>query len=305
MDILNFFLSSTLRAAMPILIAGLGLVFSARAGVVNIGAEGMMLVGAIMGFAGTYYTGSAWLGLLIGIGAGALMGLLFAVIVVSLRADQTVVGVAFGVLGSGISITLNRFFFGISGSQPSVEGFPLVPLWGLSKIPIIGPALFNNNLLVYITIAIVVASHIFLFKTELGLRIQAVGEHPRACDTLGINVYLIRYGTIVFSGVMCGFAGAYMPLAQLDSFIEGMVAGRGYMALAAVVFGKWKPIGVLVAVLVFGFGETLQYWLQAQNVGIPYQFLKMIPYVVTILAVSGLVGKVQGPAASGKAYSKE
>lgn len=305
MDAVINFLNVAIRAAIPILIAGLGLVVCSRAGVVNIGAEGMMLMGAVMGYAGSFLTGNPWLGLLIGMATGATIGILFAALVITFRADQTVIGVAIGVLGSGLSITLNRAIFGMEGLTPAVQTFPTVAIPFLSDIPLLGPILFNNNVLVYITYVIIVLLQILMFKTELGLKIRAVGEHPRACDTLGINVAAIRYGAIIFSGVMCGFAGAYMSLAQLNNFVEGMVAGRGYMALSAVIFGKWKPVGVLIATLVFGLGEALQYKLQAINSGVPYQFLKMIPYILTILAIAGIVGRSQGPAASGKPYLKE
>ncbi len=305
MDFITSFLSSDVRTAMPILIAALGLVYSERAGVVNIGAEGIMLIGALASFTGSYYTGNAWAGMGIAAFVGLLIGLAFAFLVVTVKANQTVVGAALNIFGSGLSITLNRVIFGISGTPHAVDVFRNVPIPLLSKIPVLGDILFNHNVWVYITVIGVFIANYVLFKTEMGLRIRAVGENPKACDTLGISVPRIRYGTILFSTAMCGLAGGYMSIAQLNFFIEGMVSGRGYIALAAVVFGKWNPMGVLMAVLVFGAGEAVQSKLAAMQTGIPMQFTQMIPYVLTILALIGLVGKTQGPAASGKPYIKE
>ncbi|MEL7602531.1 MAG: ABC transporter permease [Bacillota bacterium] len=305
MDFITSFLSSDVRTAMPILIAALGLVYSERAGVVNIGAEGIMLIGALASFTGSYYTGNAWAGMGIAVLSGLLIGLAFAFLVVTVKANQTVVGAALNIFGSGLSITLNRVIFGISGTPHAVDVFKNVPIPVLSKIPVLGDILFNHNVWVYIIVAGVFVANYVLFKTEMGLRIRAVGENPKACDTLGISVPRIRYGTILFSTAMCGLAGGYMSIAQLNFFIEGMVSGRGYIALAAVVFGKWNPLGVLMAVLVFGAGEAVQSKLAAMHTGIPTQFTQMIPYILTILALIGLVGKTQGPAASGKPYIKE
>ena len=305
MDFITSFLSADVRTAMPILIAALGLVYSERAGVVNIGAEGIMLIGALASFTGSYYTGNAWAGMGIAAFVGLLIGLAFAFLVVTVKANQTVVGAALNIFGSGLSITLNRVIFGISGTPHAVDVFKNVPIPLLSKIPVLGTILFNHNVWVYIMVAGVFVANYVLFKTELGLRIRAVGENPKACDTLGISVPRIRYGTILFSTAMCGLAGGYMSIAQLNFFIEGMVSGRGYIALAAVVFGKWNPLGVLMAVLVFGAGEAVQSKLAAVQTGIPMQFTQMIPYVLTILALIGLVGRTQGPAASGKPYIKE
>lgn len=305
MDFITSFLSSDIRTAMPILIAALGLVYSERAGVVNIGAEGIMLIGALASFTGSYYTGNAWAGMGIAAFVGLLIGLAFAFLVVTVKANQTVVGAALNIFGSGLSITLNRVIFGISGTPHAVDVFRNVPIPLLSEIPVLGTILFNHNVWVYIMVAGVFVANYVLFKTELGLRIRAVGENPKACDTLGISVPRIRYGTILFSTAMCGLAGGYMSIAQLNFFIEGMVSGRGYIALAAVVFGKWNPLGVLMAVLVFGAGEAVQSKLAAVQTGIPMQFTQMIPYVLTILALIGLVGRTQGPAASGKPYIKE
>lgn len=305
MDFIVNLLSSDVRLAAPILIAALGLVYSERAGIVNIGAEGIMLIGALAGYAGSYYLGSAWGGVLVSLVAGALVGLLFAFLVVTVRANQTVVGAALNIFGSGITIMLNRVIFGVNGTPPAVDTFQAINFGKLAQIPVIGPILFSHNILVYVSLLVLVISHYVLYRTELGLKIRAVGENPKACDTLGINVYRIRYGSVLYSTALCGAAGAYLSLAQVTFFIEGMAAGRGFIALAAVVFGRWNPLGVLAAVLVFGAGEALQIKLQAMQTNIPFQFLQMLPYILTILALVGAVGKSSAPAASGTAYKKE
>ncbi|MEL7610414.1 MAG: ABC transporter permease [Bacillota bacterium] len=305
MDFITTFLTSDVRTAMPILLAALGLVYSERAGVVNIGVEGIMLIGALASFAGSFFLGNAWAGMAVAMLCGLLIGLVFAFLVVTVKANQTVIGMALNIFGSGLTITLNRIIFGINASPPPVDSYSNVPVPVLSKIPMLGDILFNHNVWVYIAIGILIVAHVVLFKTELGLRIRAVGENPKACDTLGISVSRIRYGTVLYSCAMCGLAGGYMSLAQLNFFIEGMVSGRGFIALAAVVFGKWKPLGILMAVLVFGAGEAIQFKLAAAQNSIPFQFTQMIPYVLTILALIGLVGKSQGPAASGRPYIKE
>ncbi len=305
MDFAISFLAADIRMAMPIFIAALGLVFSERAGVVNIGAEGIMLVGALAGFVGSWVTGSAWAAIAIAMAAGGLVGLFFAFMVVTVRANQTVVGVGLNIFGSGITVTLNRLIFGMNSQQPDVAAFANLRIPVLSDIPVVGEIFFKHNILVYIMIAALIVANYVMFKTKLGLKIRAVGEHPKACDTVGINVYRVRYGTIIYSAMMCGLAGAYMSLAQLSLFIEGMVSGRGFIALAAVVFGKWRPVGVLIAALVFGAGEALQIKLQTLQTGIPYQFAQMVPYLLTILALVGIVGKSLAPVASGRPYIKE
>ncbi|MEL7608230.1 MAG: ABC transporter permease [Bacillota bacterium] len=305
MDFITSFLAADIRMAVPIFIAALGLVYSECAGVVNIGAEGIMLIGALAGFVGSWLTGSPWIALLIAMAAGALVGAFFAFMVVSVRANQTVVGVGLNIFGSGITVTLNRLIFGMNMQQPRVNSFSNLQIPVLSDIPVVGDIFFKHNILVYIMVAALILANYVLFKTRLGLKIRAVGEQPKACDTLGINVYRIRYGTILYSTMMCALAGAYMSLAQLSLFIEGMVSGRGFIALAAVVFGKWKPAGVLLAALVFGAGEALQIKLQTLQTGIPYQFAQMVPYLLTIFALVGVVGKSTAPLASGQPYIKE
>lgn len=305
MDTVVSFLASDIRMAMPILIAALGLVFSERSGIVNIGVEGTMLIGAFSGFAGAAFTGSAWAGLFIAVLSGLLVGALFAFLVVTVKANQTVVGAALNIFGSGLTITLNRQLFDINASTPSINGFLAISVPILSDIPVVGEIFFQQNVLVYLTVAILLTSGYVLYKTELGLAVRAVGENPRACDTVGLDVYRLRYGCTMYSGALSGLAGAYLSIALMSSFTEGMTSGRGFIALAAVVFGRWNPGGVLAASVIFGAGEALQYKLSALHTGVPYQFLQMAPYILTMLALVGVVGKTVAPKASGKAYVKE
>ena len=298
------FINTDIRMMMPIMIAALGLVFSERSGILNIGAEGIMLIGTLAGYAGALFTGSPWLGLLIAGACGLAVGVIFAFLTVTLQADQTVVGAALNILGLGLSTTLNRVIFGVNSTAPKVKSFSNID-WPLAKIPVVGTLLFNYNILVFIFVILIFVGHFIMFKTKLGLKIRAVGENPRACDTLGINVYKVRYGAIMYSTTMCGMAGAYLSIAQLSRFTENMVGGRGYIALSAVVFGRYSPIGVLIAGLVFGAGEALEVKLAAMQTGVPDQFLQMIPYVLTFLALVLSFGRSSGPASETIPYEKD
>ncbi len=299
------FISMMLRCAMPIMICGLGLVFSAKAGTVNIGAEGMMLTGSLMAVVGTHLFGNAVMGIVVAMLSSMLLSLIFAFFTVTIRADQTVMGMSINILALGFTTMLYRVLFGMNTTPVEITGLQTVALPGLSALPVLGPSLFSQNWIVYISFLLVPLTHVFLYRTRTGLSIRAVGEYPRACDTMGINVYQVRYGTILFSGLMSGLAGAYLSLGLLSFFVEDLTAGRGFMAVAAVVFGKYSPVGVMLAALVFGAGDALQYRLQVAGSGIPYQFLLMIPYVLTVVAVCGFTGKNKGPSAMGRPYVKE
>lgn len=302
---LTSFLSSDIRTATPILIAALGIVFSERAGIVNIGTEGLMLIGSLVCVAGSYYTNSVLLGTIIGMIITMLFSLVFGFFTITVKADQTVVGTAINIFAGGFTIALNRVLFGLNTSIPKIDVFDKIAIPGLSKIPVIGEALFNQSMPVYLAFLAVPVAWFVMQKTNIGLKVRAVGENPKACDTVGINVYKTRYMTVLFSGLMAGFAGAFVSMGQLSFFSEGMVAGRGFMALAAVVFGNYTPVGVMLASLVFGAGEALQYRLQALNTGIPYQFLVMLPYIITVVAICMLMRKSNKPASSAVPYVKE
>jgi simple sugar transport system permease protein len=303
------FIAADIRTAMPIMIAALGLVFSERAGVVNIGAEGILLFGSLAGVVGSWSFGNVWIGLLFAMLAGGVVALIFAYLTINLYANQVVVGAAINILALGVTTSLNRIIFGVNTAPPKIASFPKIQLPGfINDIPVIGEGLFtifSQNILVYIVFLLVPLIHFVMFKTELGLNIRGVGEYPKACDTVGINIYRIRYGTIIVSGFFCGAAGAFVSLGLLSFFMENMIAGRGFIALAAVAFGRYTPLGIMGASLLFGGGLALESRLQTLSTGIPYQFFLMVPYILTILALVGLAGKNKGPAASGVPYLKE
>ncbi len=305
LDALSKFIAADLRTATPLLLAGLGIVFSSRAGLVNIGVEGMMLVGALAGVLGSWVFGNVWMGVLVAMLASSVIGLLFAYLSITVKANQIVVGTAINILGVGLTTSFARTIFGVNVAPPRIASFPRIIIPVLSDIPYLGTAFFQSNVVVYIAILLVPIAHFVMFKTDVGLKVRAVGEHPRACDTVGINVYLVRYMTVIYSGLLAGFAGAYVSLGLLSFFTEDMIAGRGFMALAAIIFGKYTPRGTLLAALVFGAAEALQFRLQAAGTNIPFQFLLMLPYVLTILALAGFVGRTRVPAALGTPYEKE
>lgn len=286
MDQLSFFLAATVRMAIPLLIAALGLVISERSGLMNIGVEGTMLSGAFAAFAVAYYTNNYWLGLLAGMFAGALMTLIFAVASIKFRAPQIVIGCAINMLGSGFTAVLFRkMFFDASTGGTQVTPFPTIPIPGLSKIPVLGEMLFSHNIIVYIGFLLVPAIWFIMNRTSIGTRIIAVGEHPKAADSLGINVFTTRYAATLFSGLLMGMAGSYLAIAQSNTFQVDMTGGKGYIAMAVVVLGKWKPGGCLAGALIFGGANALQMTLQNAGLGIPNNLILMVPYVVTVLAV--------------------
>ena len=298
------FINTDIRMMMPILIAAMGLVYAERSGILNIGAEGIMLIGAFVGYVTAIKTGSVWIGLLAAMASGILAGVLFAFMTITLMADQTVVGAAYNILGLGLSTTLNRIAFGVNSTADKVNSIGKVHIPGLSDIPYIGEMFFNYNIMIYVIIALLFVSHYVMFHTKLGLKVRAVGENPRACDTLGINVYRVRYGAVLYSTMMCGLAGAYLSTINLSRFNEDMVVGRGFIALSAVVFGRYSPLGVLIASLVFGGGQALEAKFAALNTPVPDQLLQMLPYVLTILALVVSAGKSGSPAAETIPYEK-
>lgn len=288
----------------PILLAGTGLVVSERAGILNIGTEGVMLVGALFGAIGSWASGSIWIGVLLAVVSSVAINLIIAFFAITLKADQTVVGTAINILAGGLTIVMNRIIFGVGTDSVEIPLFSKVEIPVLSKIPVIGTALFHQTILVYVALLLVPILSVVLFKTNIGLKIRSVGENPKACDTLGIHVERVRYGTMIFSGVMSGLAGIYISLSQMSSFTEGMVAGRGFIAVAAVVFGNYTPKGVLIAALIFGVADSLKYRMQATSINVPYQFWLMVPYFITILALCLYRKNSNRPACSAKPYIK-
>jgi simple sugar transport system permease protein len=304
--------ASTLRAATPLILAALGGIFSERSGIVNIALEGIMLVGAFFAMVVSYGANqvglpplaSALLGLLSAIFFGWFVSMIHAVVSIRYRADQIVSGVALNILALGLTGFLLQLIFNTSGNSPSVPNLPAAPIPLLSSIPILGPIFFNQPPLVYVALIAVPISSFVLFRTPLGLRLRSVGEHPQAADTVGVNVFSLRYLGVALSGVLAGMAGAYLSIGQLNIFSENMTNGRGFIALAAVIFGKWNPWGALGACLLFGFFDAVQISLQSAGVNIPSEFLLMLPYVVTLLALAGFVGRSTPPAAAGVPYEK-
>lgn len=277
------FLMQTLRIAVPYLFAAAGGVIAERAGVISLALEGFMLSGAFCAALGSYYSGDAWVGLLCGMVGGAMFGLLHAVASIRFKADQVVSGIAINLLVIGVTRFFLELAFDSSSNSPRVEGF--------------GEGLVNP--LVILGLLAIPAVAWVVYRTPFGLRIRAVGEHPGAATSVGVRVNAVRYGAVVLSGVLAGLGGTYLALDQ-HQFTDGMTAGRGFIAIAAVIFGRWDPLRAGLACLLFAAAEALQIRLQGTDV-IPSQFVEMIPYVLTIVALAGLVGRARPPAALGKA----
>jgi simple sugar transport system permease protein len=244
-------------------------------------------------------------GLVVAILTGALIAGIHAYLVIRFKVDQIVSGVAINIFGAGMTSFISSRFLERNTDALNNSGiFPVLPIPGLSKIPLLGPIFFENNLIVYLTILLVVVLHILLFYTPWGLRTRAVGEHPKAADTLGVNVYLTRYVNVILGGMIAGIGGAYFTIGSVGRFDEIMTAGKGFIGLAAMIFGKWTPIGAYMSSLIFGFADSLQVKLQILRVPIPSEFLLMAPYIVTIIVLTGVVGRANPPAADGQPYEK-
>jgi ABC-type uncharacterized transport system permease subunit len=299
-------LAATLRAATPLTFAALGGIISERSGVVNIGLEGMLLMGAFFGFLGADKLGSWWMGVLCGVLAGASLALVHAFVSIHLRADQIVSGTAVNFLALGIT---SYFFIDVytdQGTPGDVDYTPEITIPGLSSIGFIGDAIGKMNVLIWVALLCVVLMHLLLFRTSVGLRLRSVGEHPRAADTVGISVYRVRYAAVIVSGALAGMGGAYLSNGITHSFNENLSAGRGFIALAAVIIGKWRPYTVFLACLLFGFTEALALRLPgAYGEDQAWTTLfRALPYVVTLVVVAGVVGRSIPPAAAGRPYKK-
>jgi simple sugar transport system permease protein len=278
-------LSATLRMAVPLIYVAVGETYSERAGVMNIGLEGLMLIGACLAYTAVFFTGSLIFGVLAAILATIIVGLGFAFLVVSLRVNQIVIGAALNMIGLGISGFIYRDIFASTGRISAITPLQVLPIPVLSEIPFLGPILFKQNLLVYMVFFLVPVAGFVLNKTSLGLAIKAVGEHPRAVDSVGLPVYKLRYGTIIFAAAMAGIGGAYLSIAHANQFVEGMVAGRGFIALTLVPFAAWRISGVFWGGLLFGAAYAVQLRLQIANLPIPYQFLQILPYLLTLFVL--------------------
>lgn len=304
-EAITSFLASNIRTTTPLLLAGLGVVFSERSGIVNIGVEGTMLIGAFTGAVISYYTGSAVIGACAAMLSGLLVTLVIAFFSITIKANQVIVGTAVNIFASGVTATLNRLIFGVSTSVATIDSFKELPLPFLSQFPVVGKGLFTQTLPGYFALLMVPVAWFVMQRTKTGLLIRAVGENPQACATMGNNVIRTRYLTMLYSGLMVGLAGAFVSMGTLSSFTEDMVAGRGFIVLAAVVVGNYTPVGVLLATLLFGASSSLQFRLMAGNATIPYQFWSMLPYIITVIAICVYRKGSNAPAASGRAYSRE
>lgn len=296
-------LAATIRNATPLVFAAMGGMFSERSGVVNIGLEGLMLISAFAGVAGAYFSGSAWIGLFTALGAGTLFALIHAVMTVVFEADHIISGTAINLLALGGTGFLMQIVFDRGGTSPNIDGFDNVSLPLLSEISILGPVFFEQSVLVYLMYALIPVTFFVVFKTPFGLRLRGTGEAPEAVDTAGVSVTRMRIYGVALSGMLAALGGAYLSMGLLSAFTENMTGGRGFIALAALIFGRWNPVGAAGAAVLFGFAQAITF--RAGGDVIPREFIQMLPYVLTILVLAGFGGRAIAPAALGKPYRKE
>jgi simple sugar transport system permease protein len=300
LNYVNDILQATVRMAAPLMLVAVGGVFTERSGIFNIGMEGMMLTGALVSTIGSVLTGSVWVGMLFAMLAGGLLAAIHAYLTVTRRAPQIVAGLAMNLLAAGGTELLFARFF--TGDRERVALFPVLAPESWQKIPIVGPIIFSQSVIVWLAFLLPVLASWVLFRTSWGLNIRAVGDHPHAVATAGISVFSLKYVGVILSGVFSGLGGCALVLGSLGYFAPGMTNGRGFIALAALVVGKWNPIWVALACLMFGGADALQLRIQTQQAAIPYQFLVMAPYILTILALAGFVGRTVPPKTVGKPY---
>ncbi|MDE5177970.1 ABC transporter permease [Vibrio fluvialis] len=309
---------ATVRVSTPLILAALAGMFSERSGVVNIALEGKLLASAFAGAATASVTGSAWLGLLAGVGVSILLALLHGFASITHRGEQVVSGMAINILATGLTITLGRYWFGQGGQTPTLSGdarFAPLTLPGADAVqdtPVIGllysELISGHSIIEYIAFLAVPTAWYVLFKTRFGLRLRAVGDSPAAVDTAGISVVRMRYSAMVICGLLVGLGGVYLSVGQTAQFIPNMSAGKGYMALAALIFGKWRPVTAMAACLLFGFLDALAIRLQGVSIGdfpIPVQAIEASPYILTVFLLAGFIGKAVAPKAIGVPYTKE
>lgn len=295
-------LSSGVRLATPYLYAAIGETFGQRSGVLNLGVEGQMLLGAFAAFYVAMNTGNLWFGVLAAMIAGAVMGLAMAYVTVTLQAQQGISGIGFYLFGLGMSDLL---FQKMMGTVHTVQGFPKAGIPFLSDIPGLGEIFFNQNVLVYGAYLVVLLAWFVLNKTNLGLKIRSVGENPDAADSLGVSVARVRYFTIILGGILSGVAGASLSIALLNVFQQNMTSGLGFIAVALVYFGGWRPGGVLIGALLFSMVNSLQLWIQVLGIPVPSEIAVMMPYILTILVLVATVSKVRAPSALTKPFERE
>lgn len=318
-ETLILMLDATMRVSTPLIFAALAGLYSERAGIVDIGLEGKILGSAFAAAAAASVFDSAWIGLCFGIAASVALAMIHGFACITHRGDHIVSGVAINTIVAGLTVTLSMYWFGMGGQTPTLSGdarflsitFPFAD--ALADVPVIGliysELLSGHNILVYLAFAMVPMTYWVIYKTRFGLRLRAVGENPHAVDTAGISVAFIRYRALIICGILCGIAGAYLSTAHNAGFLKDMSAGKGYMALAALIFGKWRPVPVLLACLLFGFLDAVAVRMQGvviPGIGeVPVQAIEVLPYVLTVLLLAGFIGKAIGPKAVGRPYVKE
>jgi simple sugar transport system permease protein len=306
-NIFNYTLiASTIRLSTPLILAALGGLYSERAGVINIALEGMMLAGAFTAAVATVFTQNPWVGVAAAVAAGALVAGLHAVATINFRADQVVSGTAINILFLGVPALLSGALFESTGATPQLprdQTLPDMPIFNPQTSPALA-SVFNQKPLVYAAFLLVAATAYVIYRTRFGLRLRAVGENPEAADTAGISVNRVRYAGVIISGALAALGGAYLSVGQNSLFTRNMTAGRGFIALAALIFGKWDPVGATLACVFFGLAEAVAIRMQG-TVNIPNQFIQMIPYVLTMVVLAGLIGRARPPKALGVAYAKE
>ena len=299
---LEAFLSSTISMAAPLLLAALGELLVEESGVINIGIEGVMLTGAFAAMATAYATGSVAIGLCAAVAAAIAMTAVFAVLAVDLAVNQVVAGTALDIFALGVTGVFYRRIFGVTGKALTVNTLARVRLGVLAQVPLLGPALFHQNLLVYLAFLLVPFAWFVLYRSRYGLHLRAAGERPEAADALGLGVHRLRWQALLISGALTGLSGAYLTLGYTNTFVEGMSAGRGFIALSIVILGEWRPGRVAVAAVLFGAALALQFTLQAAATGIPYQLFLALPYALTLVVLTLLGGQGRSPSALGEPY---
>jgi simple sugar transport system permease protein len=302
---LEAFLAATVAMAAPILLAALGELIVEQSGVINIGIEGAMLSGAFAGFAASYFSGSLAIGVISAIGAGILLNALLAGLIVSLATNQVVAGTALDILALGLTGVAYQRLFGVTGQAITVV--PLLPLTSgpLARVPLIGPMLFAQNAIVYLAFGLVPMLSYLLRRTRYGLYLRAAGEHPAAADALGLKVYRLRWIALLIAGALSGLGGAYLTLGYTSTFVEGISGGRGFVALAVVIVGRWNAWGIAAASILFGAATALQFTLQATGAALPYQLFLALPYALTVVVLAMVGGQAQSPSALGEPYVRE
>ena len=299
------FLASAVRQAVPLTLAGIGVAYAEKAGILNIGEEGIMLTGAFTGFITAFYPNSLFLGILGGAAGGICISMIHAWLCIRCRANQTISGLALNFFALGLTSFLFLLAFGQGSSLPSISKLSAVRIPLLGSIPLIGEPFFNQNILTYICYVCIILFTILYGRTEWGTQLTAVGENPRAADTAGLNVFKTRYFACLLNGILGGLGGCYITLAQLGYFQEDIVSGKGYMALVAVILGRRNPLTILLSAMIIGFAESLQFSMQASGIPLPSQAFSMLPYVVAVIVLLFSIGKSQDPSALGIPYDRD